>query len=172
MSKENTPPLLTEKEKLKKYLNCAGLEITSGREGVFKEVMSSHGHFTAEDLVKNCRRSRRKISRATVYRCIKEFLEAGVIRKTAFGEKHEHYEHVYDEQLHHHARCIRCYGVIEFPCHDDDAQYNRFLRKKGFQVLGHEMHFYGICQNCRTQSAAAHTSSNSKIHFRKNYRRR
>ena len=169
MPKENSSYLLKEKERLKNYLSRAGLEITSGREGVFNEVMALHGHFTAQDLVKVCKR---KISRATIYRSIKEFLEAGLIRKTAFGEKHEHYEHVYDEQLHHHARCIRCYRLIEFPCHDDDAKYNRLLKKKRFKVLGHEMHFYGICRNCRTQSAAANTPSNSKIHFMKNYRRR
>ena len=151
MAKENPQYLLTEKERLKNYLSRAGLEITDGREGVFNEVMAFHGHFTAEDLVKV---GKRKISRATIYRSIKEFLEAGLIRKTAFGEKHEHYEHVYDEQLHHHARCIRCHAVIEFPCHDDDSKYIQYLRKKGFHVLGHEMHFYGICRNCRKQSAA------------------
>ena len=139
-----------EKEKLRYYLDRNGLKITNGREGVFTEVMVSHGHFTAEDLVKDCKRKGIKVSRATIYRSIKEFLEAGIIRKTAFGEKHEHYEHVYDEQLHHHARCVRCYEVIEFLCADDDSKYHAFLKKQGFQILGHEMHFYGICKDCRS----------------------
>ncbi len=138
-----------EREKFKDYLNHTGLKVSHGRETVFDAVMASHGHFTAEDLVKIFQKNKRKVSRATIYRSIRELLEAGVIRKTAFGEKHDHYEHVYDEKLHHHARCIRCYGVIEFPCQQCDSEYLRYLQKRGFQVLGHEMHFYGVCTRCR-----------------------
>ena len=149
MRERNNAYLFSEKEKFRDHLDRLDLEMTRGREVVFYEVMSSHGHFTAEDLVKVCKKHKRKISRATIYRTIKELLEASVIRKTAFGEKHEHYEHVYDEKLHHHARCIRCHALIEFPDLKEDRIYISFLKNKGFQILGHEMHFYGICQKCQ-----------------------
>ena len=111
--------------------------------------MNTHGHFTAEDLVKNLRSYKSKmVFRATIYRSLRELLEAGVIRETAFGEKHQHFEQVYDEKLHHHARCIRCYNTIEMPCQREANSYTRLLKKKGFYVLGHELHFYGICKVC------------------------
>ena len=140
--------IIQEERKFVRHLNDLGLKVSQGRRTVFKEAMRAHGHFTAEDLVKRLGRDKRNVSRATIYRSIKELLEAGVIRKTAFGEKHDHYEHVYDEKLHHHARCIHCHSVIEFPCVTCDRGYLPYLSKEGFYVLGHEMHFYGICQNC------------------------
>jgi Fur family transcriptional regulator, ferric uptake regulator len=142
---------LPEKQKFQRYLNKSGLKFSNGRHSVFDVVMDLHGHFSAEDLCRKCENTGTKVSRATIYRSLKELLESGVVRETAFGEKHQHFEHVYDEELHHHARCIRCYGVIEFPCLKDDQRYRKYLNKKGFHVLGHEMHFYGVCQKCRTK---------------------
>lgn len=138
-----------EKEKYALYLDKGGLKLTEGRRIIFEEVMRAHGHFAAEELLKQCRRNRRKVSRATLYRALQELLASGVIRKTAFGEKHQHYEHIYDEKPHHHAQCLRCHAFIEFPDQQEDEIYKPFLEKEGFKVLGHEMHFYGICRRCQ-----------------------
>lgn len=141
-------PRFKERIKLEHYLDNAGRRISHGRQAVFNQVMGAHGHFTAEELAKVCF-EKNKISRITVYRTLKELLEAGVVRETAFGHKHRHFEHVYDEKPHHHAQCVRCHSFIEFPDLDEDRVYRPYLEKQGFQVLGHEMHFYGICQRCR-----------------------
>jgi Fur family transcriptional regulator, ferric uptake regulator len=137
-----------EREKFTRHLAKSGLKLSRGREAIFHEVIRAHGHFTAEELAKICAQKAR-VSRATVYRAIHELLEAGVIRETAFGDKHHHFEHVYDEKPHHHAQCIRCHKFIEFPDLKEDEIYRPYLEKEGFQVLGHEMHFYGICRECR-----------------------
>ena len=137
-----------EWEKFWAFLKRGGLRLTSGRKAVFQAAMEAHGHFAAEELVKQCRQKNRRVSRATIYRGLNELLEAGVVRKTAFGEKHQHFEHIYDEKPHHHARCIRCHSMIEFPDLQEDAIYHPVLEKIGFTVLGHEMHFYGICKHC------------------------
>ena len=141
---------LREKTKLENHLKNSGLKVSLAREKVFNIVMHTHGHFTAEGLVKDCKEKKQKVSRATIYRSLKEFLEAGIIRETAFGEKHQCFEHVYDEKLHHHARCIRCHDLIEFPDLKEDKVYVPYLKNKGFQILGHEMHFYGICNQCQS----------------------
>ena len=137
----------SERTKLKQYLLGAGLRFSNGRRSVFDEVMHAHGHFTAEKLAKDC--LKRNVSRATVYRVLPELLEAGIIRETAFGDKHHHFEHVYDEQPHHHAQCIRCHRFIEFPDKQEHEIYKPVLEKQGFEILGHEMHFYGICSHCK-----------------------
>ncbi|MBP6343880.1 MAG: transcriptional repressor [Candidatus Omnitrophica bacterium] len=141
-----------ERLKFEQYLKDAGLNLSKGRQAVFSEVMRTHGHFTAEELARTCSGHKPSVSRATVYRAIRELLEAGVIRETAFGDKHHHYEHVYDEKPHHHAQCVRCHTFTEFPdLHEDDI-YKPILEKQGFKVLGHEMHFYGICSSCQNKS--------------------
>jgi Fur family ferric uptake transcriptional regulator len=137
-----------EQEKYEVYLSGARLRFTPGRRQVFTEVMEAHGHFTAEDLVKQCNGKTQKVSRATIYRSLRELLESGVIRETAYGEKHQNYEHVYDEKLHHHARCVKCGRMLELPDLDEEKAYRPLLKKHGFRVLGHEMSFYGICKQC------------------------
>jgi Fur family ferric uptake transcriptional regulator len=136
-----------ERDKFARYLTRGGLQLSRGREIIFAQVIRTHGHFTAEELAKIC--LKKKVSRATVYRTIQELLEAGVIRETAFGDKHHHYEHIYDEKPHHHAQCVRCHAYIEFPDMKEDVVYRPYLEKKGFQILGLEMHFYGICRDCQ-----------------------
>ncbi len=133
------------------YLKNAGFILTRGRAGVFKAAMETHGHFTAEDIVKLCVLHKPKISRATVYRSLHEMMEAGVVRGTAFGEKHQVFEHVYDEIPHHHARCIHCHQLFEFKDKGEDVRYRPILAKMGFRILGHEMHFYGVCKDCQEE---------------------
>ena len=141
--------ILRERVRFKNYLQKVRLKFTTGRCIIFNEVMQAHGHFAPEELLKQCQINKSHVSRATVYRSLRELLEAGIIRKTAFGEKHQHYEHVYDEKLHHHARCLRCHEFIEFPDLKEDEMYKSALEKKGFKIFGHELHFYGICQDCQ-----------------------
>ena len=143
-----TKEIVREKQKFEGYLLQKELNLTEAREIVFEVIIRTHGHFTAEEIVKFCKTHKKEVSRATIYRSLRELLEAGVIRETAFGDKHHHYEHTYDEKLHHHARCIRCSCFIELPDLNEDSQYKPLLEKEGFQILGHELHFYGLCQKC------------------------
>ncbi len=141
--------VIKEKKRYLEYLDSRKVRVSRGRLAVFDMVMNTHGHFTSEEMAKKCFALKPSVSRATVYRSIHELLEAGIIRETAFGDKHHHYEHLYDERKHHHAICVRCHQHTEFPDLDEDKRYHAILEKKGFQIIGHEMHFYGLCQKCR-----------------------
>ena len=121
-----------ERSKFLRHLVKAGRRVSHGREVIFNEVMRTHGHFTAEQLSRECLEKKLKVSRPTVFRVLHDLLEAGVIRETAFGDKHRHFEHVYDEKPHHHAQCIRCHCFIEFPDRKEDEVYHPFLEKKRF----------------------------------------
>jgi Fur family ferric uptake transcriptional regulator len=145
-----------EQHKYEQYLQKEDLRFSRGRQTVFRQVMQAHGHFTAEEIAKICKGLKPAVSRATVYRSLHEILEAGVIRGTAFGDKHQHFEHLYDEKAHHHAQCVRCHQFIEFPDLGEDKRYHPFLEKEHFKIIGHEMHFYGICKTCQSESGKGH----------------
>lgn len=138
-----------EQQRYQSYLSNEGLRFSRGRQTVFRQAIHAHGHFSAEEISKICTQLNPAVSRATVYRTLHEMLEAGIIRCTAFGDKHQNYEHLYDEKKHHHAQCVRCHCFIEFPDLDEDRRYHPLLEKQGFKILGHEMHFYGICRRCQ-----------------------
>lgn len=141
-----------EFNKYRAYLKTRGLRMTTGRQRVFETVFHLHGHFSAEDLVKELQSGDDSVSRATIYRTITELMEAQVIRQTAFGKKHHNYEHMYDEKPHHHAFCIRSGKFFELPDLGEEERYLPILKKMGFEVLGHEVHFYGISREHREQS--------------------
>ncbi|MDE2222406.1 MAG: transcriptional repressor [Candidatus Omnitrophica bacterium] len=149
----STSKIDQERGRFLKHLARTGLRVSRGRELIFNEVMQIHGHFTAEQLTKKCQKKNLKVSRPTVFRILHDLLAAGVIRETAFGDKHRHFEHVYDEKPHHHAFCIYCHGFIEFPDMKEDMVYHSIIEKKGFKILGHEMHFYGMCRKCQEKAA-------------------
>ncbi|MDE1920156.1 MAG: transcriptional repressor [Candidatus Omnitrophica bacterium] len=150
MSKADSKTVTDERLKFLRHLSKSGRRTSQGREIIFNEVMRSHGHFTAEELAKECLHKRLKVSRPTVFRVLHDLLEAGIIRETAFGDKHRHFEHVYDEKPHHHAQCVRCHRFIEFPDKEEEDVYHPYLERQGFKILGHEMHFYGICKDCQS----------------------
>jgi len=149
MSKVHLETIHHERSRFLGYLAKTGLKVSRGRELIFDEVMCLHGHFTAEELTKECLQKKLKVSRPTVFRVLHDLLEAGIIRETAFGDKHRHFEHVYDEKPHHHAQCVRCHQFIEFPDKKEDLVYHPYLEKQGFKIIGHEMHFYGVCRECQ-----------------------
>ncbi len=144
-----TAAIAKEQEKYEGFLVQREVRLSRGRRSVFDLVMRTHEHFTAEEMAKRCGQLQPAVSRATVYRAIHEMLEAGIIRETAFGDKHKHYEHLYDERKHHHAMCVHCHKHIEFPDLDEEKRYHPILEQKGFKILGHEMHFYGVCRECQ-----------------------
>jgi len=155
MGKMDTKVIHNERTKFSGYLAQARRRVSRGREVIFDEVMRSHGHFTAEELVKECLHKKLKVSRPTIFRVLHDLLEAGIIRETAFGDKHRHFEHVYDEKPHHHAQCVRCHRFIEFPDRKEDKVYHSYLKKQEFKILGHEMHFYGICKTCQLKEGVS-----------------
>ena len=142
-----------ERAKFLRHLTKAGRRMSKSREVIFDEVMRVHRHFSTEMLIKGCLQKNLKVSRPTVYRVLRDLLEAGVVRETAFGDKHQHFEHLYDEKPHHHALCIRCHRFLEFADRQEDKIYHPYLKKQGFKILGHEMHFYGICRACHLKEA-------------------
>ena len=145
LTKEQRNKIVIEQKKFVNYLYKNNLRLTKARIEVFNLITKMDNHFGAEDLLKIKKDS---VSRATLYRTLNELVKSLVIRKTAFGEKHQHFEFVFDKKPHHHAFCISCKENIDFPDFGEEKMYKKILKEKGFETLGHEMHFYGFCKEC------------------------
>lgn len=146
MDKKNQNDVaLIQQKKFIDYLTNNDLKLTKARSEVFEIVAKMDNHFGAEDILQS---SKNSVSRATLYRTLNELVESQVIRKTAFGDKHQHFEFVLENKPHHHAFCLNCKTNIEFPDFGEEEIYNKILEKMGFEIYGHEMHFYGLCKNC------------------------
>lgn len=79
---------------------------------------------------------------ATVYRTIKELVDAGEIVPVELPGENTRYE-VSGKHHHHHFHCNKCSGVFEVEVCNFDATV-----PKGFRLEDHEVILYGLCDNC------------------------
>ena len=137
-------------DSFRRYLRRNGLSYTSQRRKVFEEALKGAVHFEVEELVAQIRRTKSRVSRATVYRTIGQMEAGGFIRKIDFDHAHAHYEFIAGpDQLHHeHFICEQCGKVIEFT----DERLETRIRDiaAGYRVLmkRHAVQIFGICREC------------------------
>lgn len=91
------------------------------------------------------------LSLATVYRNLKQLLEAGEIQTVSLPGDSPRYESAHHDH-HHHFQCMNCGRVFDVhACPGDMAQ----LVPEGFTVARHELTLYGRCADCATPKRAA-----------------
>lgn len=84
------------------------------------------------------------LSLATVYRNLKQLLEAGEIQAVSLPGDSPRYESAHHDH-HHHFQCTECQRVFDIhACPGDMAA----LAPRGFSVERHELTLYGRCADC------------------------
>lgn len=86
---------------------------------------------------------------ATVYRNIKQLVEAGEIQQVELPGEPPRYE-VSGHKHHHHFRCRNCARVFDVHACPGNMQK---LAPQGFVVDDHELTLYGSCSDCRRSDA-------------------
>jgi Fur family ferric uptake transcriptional regulator len=90
------------------------------------------------------------LSLATVYRNLKQLLEAGEIQAVSLPGDSPRYESAHHDH-HHHFQCTECGRVFDVhACPGDMAQ----LVPDGFTVARHELTLYGRCADCAAPKRA------------------
>jgi Fur family ferric uptake transcriptional regulator len=88
------------------------------------------------------------IGRATVYRTLKEFVEAGLLREFKLDGRSV-YEHDYGYPQHDHLYCTQCQRLIEFQSDELLELLNSVASDHRFQPGGHRLIISGVCETCR-----------------------
>lgn len=141
--------------RFERFLRSRALKLTSQRRRIFDRAFSTHEHFSAETLYEWLRREPgTKVSRATVYRTLGLLLQGQFISALDAGRGELFYEHVLGHAHHDHLMCLDCGRIDEF--HDErieDLQL-QVCRKKGFQLVSHDLRLRGYCKACTKKRAA------------------
>ena len=114
------------------------LKATKSRLALLEVLNKNETPLTAEEI-------HQKLSsdQATVYRALKEFQEADIVRQIDFQHGHAHYELVRPQDHHHHVICKKCEKV------EDIQELQLTIPKlKNFKIINHSLEFYGICKTC------------------------
>jgi Fur family transcriptional regulator, ferric uptake regulator len=131
-----------------KLIQNQGHRLTPARRTILEVLVQSGGHLSADHLADLVRQGEPGIGRMTVYRTLDLLNELGLIRPVYQGTGAAHYI-LMDNGHHHHLICSNCDQVIEF----DDCALEGVAKRLGgrfnFQVHGHLLEFYGLCEACR-----------------------
>ncbi|MCY0881013.1 MAG: Fur family transcriptional regulator [Firmicutes bacterium] len=129
--------------------------LTPQRELIIR-IFSQHPgeHLSAEEVHHLVRKECQDIGMATVYRTIELLTHLHILQRIRFNDGRSRYEFAQEDMphRHHHLVCVRCGEVSEFTEDLLDDLETRILQERGFQVLDHELKFYGICAACAKKS--------------------
>jgi Fur family peroxide stress response transcriptional regulator len=128
----------------------AGLKITPQRIAIYKALILTDMHPTAEDVFRNVRKNLHSISLDTVNRTLLTLAQIGA----AFVVEGTGQPRRFDGGLedHQHFLCIQCGKVIDFH-HEpfDNIQLPSELEGK-YEVLRKTVYLEGLCEQCKINS--------------------
>ena len=142
---------------LREKLSERGYKMTPQRKEILKIFVEKGGHMSAEDVYSVLRENDSEIGLATVYRALDLLSELGILVRMDFGDGCARYElNTADPKIHHHHHliCLNCKKVIEFEEDLLDELEERVAAKSDFQIVNHEVKFFGYCNECRARSHA------------------
>ena len=122
------------------------LKITPQRTFIYRTLIHSKEHPTAEAIFTEVKKTLPNISFDTVYRTLLTFSEIGLIHTVEGTGTARRFDP--DLESHHHCRCIKCDRIIDFQDRKLDAVCLPSAIGNDFKVLTRKVVFEGICKKC------------------------
>lgn len=113
---------------------------------VLEAVQKLHCHATAEQIFQQASAAHPTISRATVYRNLRELDSAGKVKRIEVPSGPDHFD--YDVSMHYHMRCTHCGRIFDIKL-KSDPRLTELVDDDGFAIEGCDVMFRGICPECR-----------------------
>ena len=141
---------LSPLQRFEEYLQSRGMRMTKPRRSVLEHVFARHEHFDADTLIEQLPSHGQDgyVGRATVYRTLKEFVDAGLLHEFKLAGRSV-YEYDYGYPQHDHLYCQECQKLIEFKSDELIELREAVARQNAFRVSGHRFIITGICAECR-----------------------
>lgn len=148
-SLERVPVALSPDKRFEEYLQSRSLRQTAQRRFLVEQVFSNHEHFDADGLIDQLPRKGEPnyVSRPTVYRTLKEFVDAGLLRSFQLDGRTV-YEHDYGYPQHDHFYCTKCRRLTEFRSEELIRLRDEVAAEHNFRVSSHRLIIQGVCQAC------------------------
>ena len=134
--------------------------MTVGRQAIMDILTKNPGHLSAEDIYLKVHEVYPSIGLTSVYRTLEIMTKLGMVSRFNFGEGKARYELSESEKggvHHHHLICTQCNKVIDYSDFVDQevkllGDIEKALSAKHhFDINGHMMQFYGLCEQCRVK---------------------
>ena len=93
-------------------------------------------------------RKKTSFSRATVYRTLKQLLDANLIQKISTKEGKVFYERSLESGQHDHVICNSCGKIYEITGTLIDDILADYCKNIAFKPHYRSLHLYGVCSKC------------------------
>ena len=124
-----------------------GLKVTPQRIAVYRELLKTEEHPSAEMLHRKVKKIFPSISLDTVNRTLLTLNEIGVAFVVEGSGDAKRYDAGSEE--HQHFKCIKCKKIIDFHHKPfDDVKLPAYINRK-FKVLRKTVYVEGICDLCK-----------------------
>ncbi|NBV41867.1 transcriptional repressor [bacterium] len=130
------------------YLATHDGRYTLQKRAILDEIFKIRTHFEVESFIDRLRSDNSKFSRATVYRTIKQLLDAGLLQKIATRDGKVYYEKSVPDKQHDHIICNTCGRILEIKEDYIERYLSEYCDRIGFVPEYRSLHIYGQCSKC------------------------
>ena len=123
------------------------LKLTPQRLAVYRYLMGTKKHPSAETIYKALQEDYPTMSLATVYKAINTLVDVGLIQEINVGEGNFRYD--FNAEPHPHIQCIKCGRVDDLEDYSLDSLNEEASKHTDYNILSNKVYFYGICPNCK-----------------------
>lgn len=125
-----------------------GLKITPQRRAILELLIGDNSHPTVDDIYQRVLKGMPDVSRTTIYNVLRELVALGVIIEvhdlSASGLRYDT-----NTGSHHHLYCTHCHDLIDIARNFKGLDISP-EEATGYQIIKHQVTFYGICPKCQT----------------------
>ena len=117
--------------------------MTEQRRVIARVLSDAEDHPDVEQVHKRATKIDSNISLATVYRTVRLFEEASILKRHDFGDGRARYEEA-PEAHHDHLIDIQSGRVIEFSNEEIERLQKRVADELGYRLVGHRLELYAV----------------------------
>jgi len=122
-----------------------GLKLTPQRLAILEYLNGNTDHPSAEDIYRIVSKKYPTMSFATVYNTMEALRQRGHVRELTIDPNKKRFDP--NPKPHHHLMCVKCKKTVDI--HDEIKIPLPYEGNSEFEIIGHHIEFYGICQGCK-----------------------
>jgi len=132
------------------------LAATHQRHKIYEALVSRPGHYSPEEIYVQVKQHLPSISLATVYKNLKTFVQAGMLRDVSHHQGPWRVDA--NPQPHHHLVCTRCYSITDLELDSIGPVKMRGNLPQGFRLEKFSVEVQGVCRACRNKEQKQHSN--------------
>ncbi len=124
------------------------LRLSHPRLLIYQELSNTKTPLNPQELYQILLKKQKRIGLTSIYRSLDLFESMGMVFKIINGSSVK-YKLCEIEDHHHHIICKACGSVVELNFCDISDWSKKVTESTGYQVIDHQLNFYGFCKACK-----------------------